>query len=151
MIRPATVADIPQLLELGAAMHAEAPNFAALPFDASRLEASLVAMIGDGDTLVAVAERHGALVGVLLAICGMHWASTAIEVDELALYVAPDARGTLVAAQLIATLKQYAFDRDAKIIRAGAAAGVNNDLVVSLYERAGFRVIGTDLQFIVKE
>lgn len=150
MIRRATIADVPRLLELGAAMHAEAPNFAALGFSAARLEASLVTLIGDEGVLVAVADRAGAIAGVMLAVAGMHWASDAVEVDELALYVTPEARGTLIAGALIRALQDFARDRGARIIRAGAAAGVNNPLVVSLYERAGFAVIGTDLQFIVK-
>lgn len=147
MIRDATIADIPQLLALGRQMLDEAPNFRALPFSAARVEATLVSMIGEAGALVAVAERGGQIVGAVLAVAGLHWASDVVTVGELALFVTASARGTLVAARLIERLKEFASECDAKICRAGSSTGVDNALVVRLYERAGFKMSGAVLQF----
>lgn len=151
MIRAATIADLPQLLELGREMLAEAPNFAALPFSAGQLEATLINLIAEPGALVCVAERDGQIVGAVLANAGMHWASEAIVACELALFVAPCARGTMVAARLIQRLKLFAIESGAALCRAGASTGVCDALVVSLYERAGFKVCGTSLQFVPQE
>lgn len=147
MIRDATIADLPQLLDLGSQMLAEAPSFARLPFSARQLEATLTNLIAEPAGLVAVAEREGCIVGALVANAGMHWASEAVVACELALFVSADARGSLVAARLVARLKQFAHESGAALCRAGASTGVCNQLVVSLYERAGFKVCGTSLQF----
>jgi GNAT superfamily N-acetyltransferase len=147
MIRDASIADLPQLLELGRQMLAEAPNFQGLPFSARQLEATLTNLIAEPGALVAVAERDGRVVGAVVASAGMHWASEAVIAAELALFVAPDARGGLTAARLIARLKQFAIESGAALCRAGASTGVCTDSVVSLYERQGFKVCGTCLQF----
>jgi len=147
MIRAATIDDTQALLELGRRMLEEAPNFRALPFSASRLEATLLRLIGDDEALVTVAERDGIVIGALIAIASVHWASEVAVVSELAFFVVPEARGALVALGLIARLKEFTLECGAKLCRAGSSTGVDNALVVRLYERAGFVMSGAVLQF----
>jgi GNAT superfamily N-acetyltransferase len=146
MIRAATCEDVPAMVELGRQMLEEAPHFAAVPLSEERLTESLLALIGSPRALVAVASLAREIDGFLIAIAAPHWASDIIEVSELVLYVHPLARGRWLSPQLIERLKDFAAAQGASLVRAGASAGICDDDVVRLYERAGFKRCGACLQ-----
>ena len=63
MIRAATKADIPRILELGLMLHATS-SFRHIPFDSEKV-ASMMSDLMDGAGVVFVAERDGVVVGGL--------------------------------------------------------------------------------------
>lgn len=146
MIRAATMQDLPALIAMGEAMLAEAPHFAAVPISRARLTESLAAMIAAPSALVALAEVDGVPVGAVIAYATTHWASDITEAAEIALYVHPKHRRSGVAAALVERFKLFASDHGAALVRAGASAGICDDAVVRVYERAGFKVCGACLQ-----
>jgi GNAT superfamily N-acetyltransferase len=146
MIRAATSDDLPALLEMGELMLAESPHFAAVPLSRERLGESLLALLGTPDALVALAEVDGIPAGVMVAFAAPHWASEIVEVSEIALFVHLAYRRSGIAAALIERFKEFACERGAGLVRAGASAGICDDAVVRLYERAGFKPCGACLQ-----
>lgn len=148
MIRAATLDDLPQLLRLGAAMHAESPRFSRLRFSATRLEATLRALIGvpHGFVMVATAERDGWLVGGMVAVVAPHWASDDLIATDLALFIAPAARGGLLPARLLTRYVQWAHHLGAQIIQAGVTTGIEPETTARLYERMGLTRCGVILE-----
>lgn len=141
MIRSATPNDIPALLALGAQMHAESPRFSRLRFSATRLESTLRLLLGSGQFLV-VAEDGRRVVGGMAAVAMPHWASDDLVATDLALFVAPEARGGMVPARLIKAYTAWAHERGAVLVQAGITTGVNTETTAALYERMGLKRCG---------
>ena len=124
MPREATIEDLPVLLALGEAMHAESPRYRRLSFDADRLEATLRQLIGQVNGFVRIAGDGGAVDGVMVAMVSPHWTSWDLVATDLALYVMPDARGGHVGARLVRAYLEWARERGATLVQAGVTAGI---------------------------
>lgn len=146
MIRPATPEDIPALLDIGEAMATESPRFSRMRFSRGKLAANLAALIGADHGFVVVAERDGALAGVMVAVISPHWFSDDLQASDLALYVRPEARGTLAAARLVRAYTTWARQRGALLLQAGVTTGVHTEETARLYERLGYRRCGIFLE-----
>jgi GNAT superfamily N-acetyltransferase len=146
MLRAATPADLPALLELGAVMHAESPRFSRLSFDAGRLEQTLGALLATPDGFLWVAEREGRIVGGLAAVVVQHWCSTDRVAADMALFMTPEARGSLAPARLVAEYKRWAKERGAVHIQFGVSTGVHPEQTAQLLERLGFTRCGILLE-----
>lgn len=147
MIRAATLDDLPQLLRLGAAMHAESPRFSRLHFSAVRLEATLRALMDSPRGFVMVASADsGWLVGGMVAVAAPHWASDDLIATDLALFIAPAARGGLLPARLLSRYVQWARQLGAQIIQAGVTTGIEPETTARLYERMGLTRCGVILE-----
>lgn len=146
MIRDATFDDLPQLVELGRVMHAESPRFARLTFSAGRLHLTLAALIEAGQFLRVGTDEAGAVVGGMAGMVTQHWASDDLVANELALFVAPEYRGGLLAVRLLTRYLQWAAERGAVIIQAGVTTGVDTETTARLYERMGLKRCGVILE-----
>ena len=146
MIRAATFDDIPALLALGERMHAESPRFSQLAFCRDQLARTLGGVLGNPLGLLCVGDVGGAVGGVMLALAYQHWCSSDIVASELALYVEPEHRGTLMAARLIKRYRQWAAEVGAKHITAGVSTGVHVEETARLYEAMGMRRFGVLLE-----
>jgi len=124
MIRDAALDDLPVLLALGEAMHAESPRYRRLSFDADRLEATLRQLIGQVNGFVQIASAGGTVDGVMVAMVAPHWTSWDLVASDLALYVMPDARGGRVGARLVQAYLEWALERGATMVQAGVTAGI---------------------------
>lgn len=139
MIRRATTADVAALVELGRAMHAESPTHSRLSFSAARVTQLVSSMIARPLTaLVLVSENEGVIDGAALAHIEPHWYSDDLVAQELAVYVAPNKRGTLRAARLVASIDAWACAMGAKMLQAGCTTGVAVNRTIELYEHLGF-------------
>jgi GNAT superfamily N-acetyltransferase len=107
-VRRGTAADIPRLVELGQAMHAESPRFSPYRFDPERLAGSLRGLLDMPLGLVLVAEHDGLIVGGMLAIAADHYACEFRQAADLALFVDADRRGGAAAVRLINAYRQWA-------------------------------------------
>lgn len=148
MIRAATIDDVPELVELGRAMHAESPRYRALTFDADKLAATLrgVLMVPEQGFARVVQADDGELIGGLIAVLVPHWASDDLTSCDLALFMAPQARGTLAPARLLNQYAQWARDRGARQIMLGVMTGVSVAQTVALCERLGWRQAGVVME-----
>ena len=138
MIQFATPDDIPELLELGAAMYAESRYAEAMPWDVDKVEGLLVALLADPDGLVLVAREEGEIVGGFMAAAFEHFFSPSKVAQDYALFVTPDARGGQHAAHMLEAYIAWAKSRDAKLIQVGITTGVNVERTARLYKGLGF-------------
>lgn len=146
MIRPATLADVAPLVELGARMHEESPRFSRLEFSADRLGATLKLLIESEAGFVHVFESGGLLLGGMVATIVPHWCSTDLVATDLALYVVPEARGGMAPARLVHRYLQWAHDRGAKLVQIGVTTGVHTEETARLLEALGLRRCGVILE-----
>ena len=147
MIRPATLSDLPALLVLGEAMHAESPRFSRLRFDPARLEATLrhVCTSPDGFLWVGLDQRDE-VVGGMAAMVVQHWCSTDLIATDLALFMKPAARGSTIPARLVRCYLGWARSQGAKLTQCGVTTGVDTENTARLYERLGMTRCGVILE-----
>lgn len=109
IVRAATAADIPRLVELGQVMHAESPRFRDFEFLPERLAGSIGNLLGMEHGLCLVAEHadHG-IVGGLLAVAVPHYACDLWQASDLAFFVHPQHRGGVAAARLVHAYREWA-------------------------------------------
>jgi GNAT superfamily N-acetyltransferase len=142
MIRPATIADLPRLLELGARMHAES-RYRVLAFSASKLQQTLTALLAGSGGFLWVAESAGEVIGGLAAMCTPHWASDDLMAVDLALFFPPEHRGGVAALRLVNRYRQWARELGAKLTDLGVSTGIEADRTADLFDRIGFPRCGT--------
>lgn len=139
MTRAATFDDVPALAELGRAFFTECPNWNSMCFDAEKYAMTLIGLIESERGFVQVADSHGGIVGVLVAVAEAHWCCDDVLVYELALYVDRAHRGGMTGARLIRDLLTWKASIGAKCVKVSASTGLDNEGVARLYERHGFK------------
>lgn len=142
MIRDAVKEDLPQLIELGRAMHAEASRLNKLVYVPGRVYLTLSPMITDPNSFLRVVEKDGEIVGGLAAYVKPHWFSTDLMAYDLALFVRPDQRGGMAAAKLVKQYMTWARSKNAVLTQFGISTGVNLASTGALLEHLGFRPSG---------
>jgi GNAT superfamily N-acetyltransferase len=143
MIRAATVADVPILVELGAQMHGESPRFSRLRYDAEKVRALLSSAVNAPHMLVVVAERDGAIVGGFVGMVAEHWCSRDLIATDLALFIDPRRRGGIFASRLLRAYLDWAEIKGAKLTQAGITTGVHQLATERLYEALGLSRCGS--------
>lgn len=138
-VRYATEADIPALIELGRAMHAESPRFAVHQYSPAKTAATIQFLIAHG--VVLVAEKAGEPVGMMGGMVAPQPFLDSMQGVELAVYVAPAHRGR-TGMRLIRAFEAWAFDRGADEITLGISTEVDIERTAALYERLGYRRSG---------
>lgn len=144
MIRVATLDDVPALVALGAAMHAESPRFSRLRFSGERLAATLRAAVQGHFSRVV--EIDGQIVGGLVALLTPHWFSDDLMACDLALFMDPRFRGTMAPARLLREYGAWAVAHGSKLTLFGVMTGVGVDQTVALCERVGWRRAGVVME-----
>jgi GNAT superfamily N-acetyltransferase len=144
MIRQATLDNIPRLIELGRVMHAESARFAALSFDAVKLEQTLEAAIKNHFAMVS--EVDGVVVGGLLAVVSPHWFSQDLYTCDIALFIDPQYRGGVTAVRLLKAYAAWAKDVGSKMTLFGIMTGVNTEQTVKLCQALGWRQAGVVME-----
>jgi GNAT superfamily N-acetyltransferase len=139
MIRPATEADLPRLIELGEAMHAES-RYCSMQFDTEKVGALLAGLLKTGFVIVSV--KDGRIIGGFVGMISEHWFSREKLATDLALFIEPDARGGTTAWRLVDAFLDWAHLNGAKCIDIGVNTGVHTDRTAQLYERLGGQRVG---------
>lgn len=147
MIRPATLIDVPRLVELAEQMHGES-RFASLAFDADKMAATLAALAGGAGCLL-VAEHDGQIIGGFAGWCAEHFFSREKTAGDFGLFVQPDRRGGIAAARLLQAFVAWAREQGVadQWIQAGITTGVHIEATTRLYRSIGFAPIGTVFEF----
>lgn len=138
MLRSAVPDDLPALIEMGRAMHAESPNFSRYAFSADVLKRSLLAFMASADGFVVVYEREGDPVGVVVAMCARQWFSEELMACDLAVFVKPGHRGGMAAARLIGAYHLWAVKKGVRFPSLGISTGVHEEATARLYQGLGF-------------
>lgn len=142
MIRDAVKDDMPQLMELGRMMYAEARRLNKMKFVPAKAYVTISSLIGTEHGFVRVAEEDGQIIGGLVAYVEPHWFSTDMMACDLALFVRPDKRGGLAAPRLVKEYVAWARERGAVITQFGISTGVHVASTGALLERIGFKPAG---------
>ncbi|MFN0185634.1 MAG: N-acetyltransferase family protein [Aquabacterium sp.] len=147
MIREASDRDIPALVALGRAMHDESPRWCRLAYDAEKVANTLRVLVGAPWGYVWVAEdADDQIVGGMVAAATAHWSSADLVATDLALFVAPAARGGLAPVRLLRAYRAWAVNVGAKLVQVGITTGVQTEESAALMERVGFRRCGVVLE-----
>lgn len=138
MIRPATTADIPDIVEHGRRMHTDT-SYAHVTYSPARVAATCATLISNG--FIIVAELDGVIVGAMLGDVCQPWYTEDYTGIEHALYLQPEHRNGLLAAKMVRSFEKWCVSMGAKQIRPGVGTGVGN--VERLYEALGFKRVGS--------
>ena len=138
MIREATHEDVPQLIELGAAMHKES-NYAPLIYNAKRATNFVHWLIDQEDGLVLVGERDNEVIGFIAAFAGVTWFGDGLQktVSDMGLYVRPENRRGATAILLVQGYIDWGRRQGYAQIRAGTNAGAAGQAANAIYEHLG--------------
>lgn len=147
MIRPATPEDIPRMVELGRAMHAESATFSRMRFDNDKAAGAIAGAIASPNGFAYVAERGGQVIGGMVAMVAPHYFSPDLVACDLALFIGPEHRGGLAATRLISAYAEWATERGAVLIQLGVMTGVNVDKTEALLHRLGWNRSGLVMEF----
>lgn len=146
MIRAATPLDVPAILEIGVEFFTTTPTYARLEFDRDRLAEVLFGLIDSPHGHVMVADEGGRVVGLMLAAASQHWCARNFIASEMALYVHPSIRGSMLAARLIKGYLAWGRALGCTVITAGVSTGKDVERTTALYVRLGFKQFGTQLE-----
>lgn len=134
-MRRATKDDIPRLVELGRAMHAES-RFRAFSFNTDKVARGFERMLGNANFILLVDGDpvHAMFLG------GAHefWWGDDLESSDVVLYVTPEKRGGSSALKLVRGYIAWAKRKDVADIRIATATGVNTERTLRFFERVGF-------------
>lgn len=137
MIRNATVADVPRMVELGKQMHA-ASKFRAYSFDVAVLEATINGLIDKPRGIALVSEVDGVIVGGFIGYLTEHFFGFDLASYDLALFLEPEHRGGITAARLIKAYIDQAREKGAAEIVVANSTGIAKERTAQLFARAGF-------------
>ncbi|CAM4032090.1 GNAT family N-acetyltransferase [Ectopseudomonas alcaliphila] len=140
MIRPATIDDIPRLVELGHLLH-QTSRYSSHAYDGD-VVGSFMAQLIAGTGVVFVAERDGKVIGALLGGITEQWFSTELLAFEYAFFVEPGARHGIISARLVQALTTWAELRGAKHVQIGVTTGINVEGTAQFYRAHGFQDAG---------
>ncbi|HMF95098.1 MAG TPA: GNAT family N-acetyltransferase [Vicinamibacterales bacterium] len=114
--RPATLEDLDAIVAMGERFRSSSPIYATrLAANPDQMRALATRLITDPLGIILVAERDGALVGMLAALIYPHFLSGVRAAGELAWWVDPAARGT-IGVRLLKDLERWARDLGAETL-----------------------------------
>ena len=140
MIRTATIADIPDCVELAVRFMNESAYGQHLAINKQAMAKLGLMLIRAPNGTMLVEERAGCIVGMIGVIATEHPHSGEPVMSELCWYVEPDARGTGVRLLLAAEN----WGRDLGVTKSIVVSP--NEAVSALYERLGYQPL--ERQFI---
>lgn len=142
MIRAATHGDLDALIEIGRACHAESPHYGRYPYKETRLRALLANVLESGDATILVAEKDSRIVGVLVAMVGAYFFTSARYATDLVFYVLPDVRGGPYAKRLVDAFERWAHDQGADEIAPGVSSGLASERTRGFFRALGYEELG---------
>jgi GNAT superfamily N-acetyltransferase len=138
-IRTAHVGDVEAIVEMGREfIHAIYPND--LPFNAGQIAQTALNLMASQDGEIFVAERDGALIGMLAMIAFLHPLSGERIATELCWWVSPSHRG--VGVKLLRAAEAWTKAQGAAVFQMIAPSPE----VGRFYERVGLHAIETSYQ-----
>jgi GNAT superfamily N-acetyltransferase len=137
-VRPLMAGEEWAVLDLARAMHGESPAYAPYPFEAKELSKWIALCRDADDWLCIIAWEDDRPIGFMAVGAVAMLFSASQTVDDLALYVVPDRRGTTAALRLLRMMEPWAKAMGAKAIRMGVTTGINQAQTVKFLERLGY-------------
>ena len=145
-VRMADELDVPALVALGRAMHAESPRFSGVEFSESKVIDTTRELLRNPWSLVLVAERDGAVIGMIAGMVTEYFFGFERYAFDLVFFVSQEHRGSSAAVRLLSEWDRVlAEDGHVREAVLGISTGVNAERTQRLYERLGYRESGSIL------
>ena len=148
-LRPATLIDVPELVELGHTFIQEAPNYKNRPYIAENASIHFTNLIKGGGVVFLVEHQEQIIGGFVGRIGGDWFNNIKIAFDDV-LYVKPEFRKSRAAYMLIQAFIRWAQLMGASRIQCGTTTGVESAACIRLYKHFGFTEYGTVLDLELK-
>ena len=136
MIRVATEADIPRIVELGQQMHDESPFYCDIAYDTGKVSAAMKQLI-NGAGVIFLYETGGEIRGGMAGYMGEFWFSSERLASDLALFIHPDHRHGMIAVKLTLAFHAWAKQLGARRVQMGITTGVHTEDTGKLYRSLG--------------
>lgn len=154
MIRAATAADTPVLIEMGRALHDESKRYSERGFAPEKLEALARSLFGtattEGEGGAFVAEKDGKVIGMLIGFVREQWFSYDKLASDYTFYVRPEHRGSMAAVRLIKAFEAWAISKGAVDILPGVSTMIASERARDLYLALGYEHYGYSMLKKVK-
>lgn len=141
-IREATPDDVPAIVQMGLRFLTSAPYGGLLRPKPEVMAAFALRLIQSDEAVWLVAERQGALIGMLAMFLYAQPFSGQVIATELCWWVEPEARGPRTAIRLLTQGEAWARAKGAELLQMIAPT----DHVAAFYERTGFERIEVHYQ-----
>lgn len=141
MIRAATTADIPALLELGDVLHQESPRYRHRLFDRNKVAAHFQACI-DGAGVLFVATHGERIIGGFCGGIAESWYGGGKTAFDYSFMVHPDYRGGATALRLYRAFEIWAQSMGADVIQVGITTDVRVAQTTRFYHKLGLHDAG---------
>ena len=148
-LRPATLIDVPELVELGHTFIQEAPNYKNRPYLAESAAKHFISLIKGGGAIFLVEYQEQIIGGFVGRIGGDWFNNIKIAFDDV-LYVKPEFRKTRAAYMLIQAFIRWSQLMGVSRIQCGTTTGVESAACIRLYKHFGFTEDGTVLDLELK-
>lgn len=122
-IREATAADVDVIVAMGLRFQQTTTYALHLRATEATLRALTAAIVANDDAVIVVAERHGAVVGMIAASLYVQPMSGELIGTEICWWMEPEARGGRSALRLVRAAEAWALDRGAVVFQMMAPAG----------------------------
>lgn len=136
MIRPATHADIPRIIELGHLLH-QSSSYSRTRFEPEKAAAFIASLI-DGLGVVFVAEVSGVVVGGIAGGVTEQWFSSDLLAYDYSFFIDPAARSGITATRLMLTFIEWSRLKGARSIQMGITTGLHIEGTSEFYRSMGF-------------
>lgn len=138
-LRLATIDDLPAMAVLGREMHATS-SYAPMDYDPERLKETITDMMNKSQFVVVTEDTNGEVIGGMVGMVTQSWFGRDMVANDLALFVAGNARGGMAAIKMMKAFVHWAKLAGAKQIRPGVTTG--HKRAEQLLERLGFARCG---------
>jgi hypothetical protein len=142
MIRPATEADIPRIVELGRMLHQESDEYRDISYDGEKVAETMRGLI-DGSGVIFLYEQDGQIRGGLAGTLGEFWFSREKVSGDFSLFVEPEARNGMIAVKLVLAFRVWSKLCGARRLNMGVTTGIQEYGTSRLYTSLGLRRTGT--------
>jgi len=136
-MRRATHEDVPRLIEMCAAMHAES-RYRRFRISLPKIESFLHRIVGDRERFIVLVDGDP-VCAMFFAYVDTFWWGDDLESGDLLLYVTPEKRGGLHGARLIRAYVGIAEQMGVSDIKIGVSTEIDAARTLKLFERLGFK------------
>jgi GNAT superfamily N-acetyltransferase len=126
------------------AMQQESPAYRDYEFSVDQLMVYVDLCLRTDEWRCMLAVKESEPIGFYAATCQPMLFSQETSVDDLAIYIKPEHRGSLMAGpRMIGDIIKWAQRKNARVVRLGVTTGISNDRITQLLTRFGFSQTGT--------
>jgi GNAT superfamily N-acetyltransferase len=138
--RTATLSDLPEIMDMGKALHAESPRYSILSYNSDKVEALARQVIPAGGAHVA--EINGKIIGVIAGFVVERWFGDDKIASDYTFYVKPEHRRGRAALLLLRAFEGWAYLNGALDIIPGTSTMIDAEGTARFYEKLGYERSG---------